>query len=83
MLEDRSARSIAEAAAAIGCTPRTVWNMLRDGRLARAGRGAPRRRRSKPIVLVDGETIAWTIAARAAAARRRRRRDRGDRSITD
>lgn len=73
----RAPLSIAEAAGVIGCTPRTVWNMLRDGRLAHAGRGAPRRWRSKPIVLVDGDTITWQLAARQAAARRRRRRDRG------
>jgi hypothetical protein len=77
------ASSIDDAAAAIGCTRRTVWNMLRDGRLARAGLGAPRRRRSKPIVLVDPDTIAWAIAARRGHARERRRRDRRDRSIAD
>lgn len=56
--------TIDQAARTIGCTRRTVFNMLADGRLVKAGL-APKRGRGNRRVLISDETVRWAVESQA------------------
>lgn len=56
--------TIDQAARTIGCTRRTVFNMLADGRLVKAGL-APKRGRGNRRVLISDETVRWAAETHA------------------